>query len=131
MSANFYKNEMDREMLLNIEIQKQNLKALPERFKAQKKVVSPVTQQMIDDYKQQFRDSYKRTDDKGTSVFYKFLIPEAEPTLEEDDERKLRIAGILEQTLTDRQQIKKNNDLTDEINKINSTNDGFSFFTIC
>lgn len=99
MSANFYKNEMDREMLLNIEIQKQNLKALPERFKAQKKVVSPVTQQMIDDYKQQFRDSYKRTDDKGSSKFYKFLIPEAEPTLEIIDEDELLKSGILEKTL--------------------------------
>ena len=100
MSANFYKNEMDREMLLNIEIQKQNLKALPERFKPQKKVVSPVTQQMIDDYKQQFRDSYKRTDDKGTSKFYKFLIPEAEPTLEIIDKDELLKSGILKQEFT-------------------------------
>lgn len=99
MSANFYKNEMDRELLLNIEIQKQNLKALPERFKAQKNVVSPVTQQMIDDYKQQFRDSYKRTDDKGTSKFYKFLIPEAEPTLDIIDKDELLKSGILEKTL--------------------------------
>ena len=60
MSDSFYKSEMDREMLLNIEIQKQNLKSLPEKFKAQKKTVSPVTQQMIDDYKLQFRDLYKR-----------------------------------------------------------------------
>lgn len=91
---------MDREMLLNIEIQKQNLKALPERFKAQKKVVSPVTQQMIDDYKQQFRDSYKRTDDKGSSKFYKFLIPEAEPTLEIIDKDELLKSGILKQEFT-------------------------------
>jgi hypothetical protein len=81
MSDSFYKSEMDREMLLNIEIQKQNLKSLPEKFKPQKKTVSPVTQQMIDDYKQQFRDSYKRSKD-GTAQFYKFLIPEALPTLE-------------------------------------------------
>ena len=100
MSANFYKNEMDREMLLNIEIQKQNLKSLPEKFKAQKKVVSPVTQQMIDDYKQQFMDSYKRKDDKGSSKFYKFLIPEAEPTLEIIDKDELLKSGTLKQEFT-------------------------------
>lgn len=105
---------MDREMLLNIEIQKQNLKALPERFKAQKKVVSPVTQQMIDDYKQQFRDSYKRTDDKGTSKFYKFLIPEAEPTLDIIDKDELLKNGILEKTL-EPDKIKEANDELDEL----------------
>ena len=121
MSANFYKNEMDREMLLNIEIQKQNLKALPERFKAQKKVVSPVTQQMIDDYKQQFRDSYKRTDDKGTSTFYKFLIPEAEPTLEIIDKDELLKSGILEKTLNPDEIKKTNDELTELIDDYNYT----------
>ena len=105
---------MDREMLLNIEIQKQNLKALPERFKAQKNVVSPVTQQMIDDYKQQFRDSYKRTDDKGTSKFYKFLIPEAEPTLDIIDKDELLKSGILEKTL-EPDKIKEANDELDDL----------------
>ena len=100
MSDSFYKSEIDRELLLNIEIQKQNLKSLPEKFKAQKKFVSPVTQQMIDDYKQQFRDSYKRKDDKGSSKFYKFLIPEAEPTLEIIDKDKLLKSGILKQEFT-------------------------------
>ena len=121
MSANFYKNEMDRELLLNIEIQKQNLKALPERFKAQKNVVSPVTQQMIDDYKQQFRDSYKRTDDKGTSKFYKFLIPEAEPTLDIIDKDEMLKSGILEKTLEPDEIKEANDDLTELINDYNYT----------
>jgi len=82
MSDSFYKSEMDREMLLNIEIQKQNLKALPQKFKPQKKAISPVTQQMIDDYKQQFRNMYERKGEDGKKQFYKFLIPEALPTLE-------------------------------------------------
>ena len=90
MTDNFYKSEIDRELLLNIEIQKQNLKALPDKFKAQKKVVSPVTQQMIDDYKKQFRDLYKRKDAKGTEQFFKFLIPDALPTLEERDYTSLK-----------------------------------------
>jgi hypothetical protein len=90
MTDNFYKSEIDRELLLNIEIQKQNLKALPDKFKAQKKVVSPVTQQMIDDYKKQFRDLYKRKNVKGTEQFFKFLIPDALPTLEERDYTSLK-----------------------------------------
>jgi hypothetical protein len=108
MSDSFYKSEMDREMLLNIEIQKQNLKSLPEKFKPQKKTVSPVTQQMIDDYKQQFRDSYKRSKD-GTTQFYKFLIPEALPTLEKIDKGKLLREGKLLLILDD-----------DEIKEVNN-----------
>jgi hypothetical protein len=108
MSDSFYKSEMDREMLLNIEIQKQNLKSLPEKFKPQKKTVSPVTQQMIDDYKQQFRDSYKRSKD-GTAQFYKFLIPEALPTLESLDKGKLLREGKLLLILDD-----------DEIKEVNN-----------
>ena len=90
MTDNFYKSEIDRELLLNIEIQKQNLKALPAKFKAQKKAVSPVTQQMIDDYKKQFRDLYKRKNAKGTEQFFKFLIPDALPTLEKKDYTTLK-----------------------------------------
>lgn len=119
MSDSFYKSEIDRELLLNIEIQKQNLKALPERFKAQKKVVSPVTQQMIDDYKQQFRDSYKRKDDKGTESFYRFLIPEALPTLEIIDKDELLKSGILEETLEPNKIKEANDELTELIDDYN------------
>jgi hypothetical protein len=84
MTDNFYKSEIDRELLLNIEIQKQNLKSLPAKFKPQKKVNSPVTEQMIEDYKKQFRSLYKRG--KGnTAQFFKFLIPGAVPDREEAD----------------------------------------------
>ena len=109
MTDNFYKSEIDRELLLNIEIQKQNLKALPEKFKAQKKVVSPVTQQMIDDYKKQFRDLYKRKDAKGTEQFFKFLIPDALPTLEKLDKGKFLREGKLKIVLDE-----------DEINEVNN-----------
>jgi hypothetical protein len=100
MTDNFYKSEIDRELLLNIEIQKQNLKSLPAKFKPQKKVVSIVTKQMIEDYKQQFRNAYKRTDEKGTSKFFKFLIPEALPVLEETDRKKLLEEGKLRPEFT-------------------------------
>lgn len=113
MTDNFYKSEIDRELLLNIEIQKQNLKALPDKFKAQKKVVSPVTQQMIDDYKKQFRDLYKRgTGD--TSQFFKFLIPGAVPEiLKIDDELKKKLIdnGTLKKELTIEEFKKKNKEL--------------------
>jgi len=124
MSDSFYKSEMDREMLLNIEIQKQNLKSLPEKFKPQKKTVSPVTQQMIDDYKQQFRNLYKRGKD-GTDQFYKFLIPEALPTLEIIDDDlidELIIKGDLQPILDDAEIRTKNNDLDNYIERYNEIN---------
>ena len=117
MTDNFYKSEIDRELLLNIEIQKQNLKVLPEKFKAQKKVVSPVTQQMIDDYKKQFRDLYKRKDSKGTEAFYKFLIPESYPYLEEVDSTQL-------ETVLDEAGIRTvNNIIERKINEYKNYND--------
>lgn len=116
MTNNFYKSEIDRELLLNIEIQKQNLKALPDKFKAQKKVVSPVTQQMIDDYKKQFRDLYKRGTG-NTSKFFRFLIPDALPTLEKLDDDAINILkanGTLKQEFTV-DDIKNKNEKLDEL----------------
>ena len=119
MTDNFYKSEIDRELLLNIEIQKQNLKALPDKFKAQKKVVSPVTQQMIDDYKKQFRDLYKRgTGD--TSQFFKFLIPGAVPEILNIKDivfvNKLIDNGTLKKMLTTTEINEKNKELNALVN---------------
>jgi hypothetical protein len=66
-----YKDEIDKELILNAEIQRQNLKALPKAFK-DRKIKSPVTQKMIDEFKQQFN---KKKGDKA------FLFPEYNPNL--------------------------------------------------
>jgi hypothetical protein len=64
-------NEINKEMILNAEIQRQNLKALPKKFKTNK-VMSLNSQKMIDDYRQQFN---KKAGDKS------YLFPELTPRL--------------------------------------------------
>jgi hypothetical protein len=66
-----YKDEIDKELILNAEIQRQNLKALPKVFK-DRKIKSPTTQKMIDEFKQQFN---KKKGDKA------YLFPEYNPNL--------------------------------------------------
>jgi len=69
-----YKNEIEKEYLLNIEIQKQNLKSLPNYENIPRKL-DPITQEMIDDYNAQFRPM---RDGKR----YKYFKPEGEVILE-------------------------------------------------
>ena len=45
------KDEINKEMILNAEIQRQCLKSLPKKFK-DRKVTNPTTQKMIDEFKQ-------------------------------------------------------------------------------
>lgn len=66
---NPYQDEINKELMLNAEIQRQNLKALPKAFK-DRKVISPVTQKMIDEFKQQFN---KKKGDKA------YLFPDYKP----------------------------------------------------
>jgi hypothetical protein len=67
-----YKDEIDKEMILNAEIQRQNLKSLPKGGIKDRKIKNPVSQQMIDEFKQQFN---KKSGDKA------FLFPELKPNL--------------------------------------------------
>jgi hypothetical protein len=67
-----YKDEIDKEMILNAEIQRQNLKSLPKGGIKDRKIKTPVSQQMIDEFKQQFN---KKSGDKA------FLFPELKPNL--------------------------------------------------
>ena len=70
------KDEINKEMILNAEIQRQCLKSLPRKFKV-RKVVNPTTQKMIDDFKQQFN---KKKGDKA------YLFPELRPLLIDEHE---------------------------------------------
>ena len=65
------KDEINKEMILNAEIQRQCLKSLPRKFKV-RKVVNPTTQKMIEEFKQQFN---KKKGDKA------YLFPELKPEL--------------------------------------------------
>jgi len=58
MSEQFYKDEMNREMLLNVQIQKQLYAVLP-KMNISKQFVSPTTQEMVDNYNQQFKTKGK------------------------------------------------------------------------
>jgi len=49
-----YQQEMEREYLLNIQIEKELYAALPKQ-NVSKQLISPLTQEMIDDYKKQFK----------------------------------------------------------------------------
>lgn len=73
-----YKNEMEKEYLLNIEIQKQNLKSLPNYENIPRKL-DPITQEMIDDYNIQFRPM---RDGKR----YKYFKPAGKVILENIDD---------------------------------------------
>ena len=76
------KDEINKEMILNAEIQRQCLKSLPKKFKV-RKVTNPTTQKMIDEFKQQFN---KKKGDKA------YLFPELKPELivVVDELRKLK-----------------------------------------
>ena len=76
------KDEINKEMILNAEIQRQCLKSLPRKFKV-RKVVNPTTQKMIEEFKQQFN---KKKGDKS------YLFPELKPDLivVNDELRKLK-----------------------------------------
>jgi hypothetical protein len=78
-----YKDEIDKEMILNAEIQRQNLKSLPKGGIKDRKIKTPVSQQMIDEFKQQFN---KKSGDKA------FLFPELKPNLIDltDELKKLK-----------------------------------------
>ena len=78
-----YKDEIDKEMILNAEIQRQNLKSLPKGGIKDRKIKNPVSQQMIDEFKQQFN---KKSGDKA------FLFPELKPNLIDltDELKKLK-----------------------------------------
>lgn len=78
-----YKDEIDKEMILNAEIQRQNLKSLPRGGIKDRKIKNPVSQQMIDEFKQQFN---KKSGDKA------FLFPELKPNLIDltDELKKLK-----------------------------------------
>jgi hypothetical protein len=73
-----YKNEIEKEYLLNIEIQKQNLKSLPNYENIPRKL-DPITQEMIDDYNIQFRPM---RDGKR----YKYFKPAGKVILENIDD---------------------------------------------
>ena len=77
------KDEINKEMILNAEIQRQYLKSLPKKFKV-RKVTNPTTQKMIDEFKQQFNK--KKAGDKA------YLFPELKPDLlvVDDELRKLK-----------------------------------------
>lgn len=70
MSDQFYKDEINRELLLNIQIEK-NLYAVLPKMNFSKQFISPTTQEMIDDYKQQFKKDNKQ-----------FNFPEFKPELD-------------------------------------------------
>lgn len=92
-----YKDEIDKELILNAEIQRQNLKALPKVFK-DRKIKNPTTQKMIDEFKQQFN---KKTGDKA------YLFPEYTPLLiDQNDE-----LSKLQQPFSIAQIIDANNDI--------------------
>ena len=78
-----YKDEIDKEMILNAEIQRQNLKSLPKGGIKYRKIKNPVSQQMIDEFKQQFN---KKSGDKA------YLFPELKPNLIDltDELKKLK-----------------------------------------
>lgn len=104
MSDKYYQNEMDREMLLNIQIQKQVLSVLPQ-MNVSKQFINPTTQEMIDDYKKQFK-----------RPGFKFQMPNYEPELER--------VGTLEVVFTDAELARKMKQLEDsvkEVKKINNT----------
>ena len=79
------KDEINKEMILNAEIQKQCLKSLPKKFKV-RKVTNPTTQKMIDEFKQQFN---KKKGDKA------YLFPELKPDLIDEDLELSKIAQPL------------------------------------
>ena len=92
-----YKDEIDKELILNAEIQRQNLKSLPAVFK-DRKVKNPITQKMIDEFKQQFN---KKKGDKA------YLFPEYTPMLiDQNDE-----LSKLQQPLSNDEIIDATNDL--------------------
>jgi hypothetical protein len=103
MSDKYIKNEMDREMILNIQIQKQVLSVLPQ-MNVSKQFISPTTQDMIDDYKKQFK-----------KPGFKFQMPGYEPELETVED--------LEEVFTDTVlagKMKELEDFTNEFTEINN-----------
>ncbi len=79
------KDEINKEMILNAEIQRQSLKSLPKKFKV-RKVINPTTQKMIDEFKQQFN---KKKGDKA------YLFPELKPVLIDEGLELSKIAPPL------------------------------------
>jgi len=102
MSDKYIKNEMDRELLLNIQIQKQVLSVLP-KMNVSKQFISPTTQEMIDDYKKQFK-----------RPGFKFQIPSYEPELETVED--------LEEVFTDTVLAGKMKELEDNTNEFREIN---------
>ncbi len=83
------KDEINKEMILNAEIQqRQCLKSLPKKFKV-RKVTNPTTQKMIDEFKQQFN---KKAGDKA------YLFPELRPLLIDEGDELSKIAQPLSGT---------------------------------
>lgn len=101
-----YKDEIDKEMILNAEIQRQNLKSLPKGGIKDRKVKNPVSQQMIDEFKQQFN---KKSGDKA------YLFPELKPNLIDQNDELSKI----QQPLTNDQIIEATTDLNEYIKRYN------------
>ena len=85
------KDEINKEMILNAEIQRQCLKSLPKKFK-DRKVTNPTTQKMIDEFKQQFN---KKAGDKA------YLFPELRPLLIDEGDELSKIAQPLSGTVVE------------------------------
>ena len=85
------KDEINKEMILNAEIQRQCLKSLPKKFKV-RKVTNPTTQKMIDEFKQQFN---KKSGDKA------YLFPEIRPLLIDEGDELSKIAQPLSGTVVE------------------------------
>ena len=79
------KDEINKEMILNAEIQRQCLKSLPRKFKV-RKVTNPTTLKMIEEFKQQFN---KKKGDKA------YLFPELKPVLIDEGLELSKIAPPL------------------------------------
>jgi len=77
-----YSDEINKELIHNIEIQKQNQRALPRVFK-DKRYTNKITEQMVTEFKKQFN---KSTGDKA------YLFPEIKPVLidQEDELNKIQ-----------------------------------------
>lgn len=103
MSDKYYQNEMDREMLLNIQIQKQVLSVLPQ-MNVSKQFINPTTQEMIDDYKKQFK-----------RPGFKFQMPNYEPELER--------VGTLEVVFPDTVLARKMKQLEDSVEELTDINE--------
>lgn len=104
-----YKDEIDKELILNAEIQRQNLKALPKAFK-DRKIKSPITQKMIDEFKQQFN---KKKGDKA------YLFPEYTPILIDQNGE----LGKLPQPFTNDDIIYLNNEINKRLDLYNTIED--------